>query len=185
MLRPMDAQPTQISLTKSEARAGRGMVATKDALATQAGLEILEAGGNAVDAAVAACLAAGVVEPMSSGIGGGGYLVYQMEEKGGVIGFPMRGPLAAKPDMYELTGEPSVGNFAWAGVADNENLEGVPLDRNAGRRCRAVRSPQAIGESAPERCGAPRDAAGEGRVCPRLVHTLRARPVGGKATPER
>ena len=81
-------------------------------------------GGNAVDAAVAACFAVGVVEPMSSGIGGGGYLVYQVGDGGGVVGFPMKGPLAAKPDMYELTGEAAVGNFGWAGVANDENLDG-------------------------------------------------------------
>ena len=118
------AQATQMRLTKEEASAQGGMVATKDRLATEAGLQMLEAGGNAVDAAVAACLAIGVVEPTSSGIGGGGYLVYQVDGQGGVVGFPMRGPLAAKPDMYQLTGQASVGSFGWAGVVDDENLEG-------------------------------------------------------------
>ena len=116
--------PTSASITKTEARASAGMVATKDVHATRAGLRALEMGGNAVDAAVAACFAVGVVEPMSSGIGGGGYLVYQIGDEGGVVGFPMRGPFAAKPDMYELTGEAAVGNFGWAGVVGDENLDG-------------------------------------------------------------
>ena len=59
------------SFTKSEAHSGTGMVATKDRLSTEAGLEMLKMGGNAVDAGVAACLAVAVVEPESSGIGGG------------------------------------------------------------------------------------------------------------------
>ena len=100
------------------------MVATKDVHATRAGVQMLEMGGNAVDAAVAACFAIGVVEPASSGVGGGGYLVYQVGEQGGVVGFPMKGPLAARPDMYELTGEASVGSFGWAGVVGDDNLEG-------------------------------------------------------------
>lgn len=116
--------PTITNFTKIEARSSHGMVATKDVHSTQAGLEMLEQGGNAVDAAVAACLAVGVVEPASSGLGGGGYMVFQVGDQGGVIGFPMRGPLDAKPDMYELTGEPTVGSFGWAGVVNSENLEG-------------------------------------------------------------
>ena len=84
-------QPTITRLVKQQATAERGMVATKDKLATQAGVTMLEAGGNAIDAAVAACLAIGVVEPASNSIGGGGYLVYQVGQQGGVIGFPMRG----------------------------------------------------------------------------------------------
>ena len=118
------ATPTLTTINKTEARAQRGMVATKDIHATRAGVQMLEMGGNAVDAAVAACFAIGVVEPMSSGIGGGGYLVYQVGDRGGVVGFPMKGPLAAKPDMYELTGEAAVGNFGWAGVVNDENLDG-------------------------------------------------------------
>ena len=105
-------------------------MATKDRLATRAGLEILEAGGNAVDAAVAACFAVGVVEPASSGIGGGGYLVYQVGERGGVVGFPMRGPRAARPDMYKLTGEAAAGAFGWASVVGDENLEGYRFHRH-------------------------------------------------------
>lgn len=116
--------PTITRVVKEEARADSAMVATKDIEATRAGLAMLEAGGNAIDAAVAACLAVGVVEPASSGIGGGGYLVYQVGEQGGVIGFPMKGPLAAKPDMYELTGESATGSFGWPGVVDDANIEG-------------------------------------------------------------
>lgn len=116
--------PTITRVVKEEARADSAMVATKDIESTRAGLAMLEAGGNAIDAAVAACLAVGVVEPASSGIGGGGYLVYQVGEQGGVIGFPMKGPLAAKPDMYELTGESATGSFGWPGVVDDANIEG-------------------------------------------------------------
>src|SRR5258708_5082258 len=53
-----------------------GAVATVDATATQAGLDVLQQGGNAVDAAVAAAATLGVTEPFSAGIGGGGFLVY-------------------------------------------------------------------------------------------------------------
>ena len=120
----MKAVPTRTTVVKTEARAPHGMVATKDIHATRAGVQMLEMGGNAVDAAVAACFAVGVVEPGSSGIGGGGYLVYQVGERGGVVGFPMKGPLAARPEMYDLSGEASVGNFGWAGVVGDENLDG-------------------------------------------------------------
>ena len=120
----MQSRPTRASLIKEEARGQRAMVATKDVVATRAGLEILKEGGNAVDAAVAACLTVGVVEPASSGIGGGGYLVYQVDGRGGVVGFPMRGPMSARPDTYRLTGEDAVGSFGWPGVEGDENLEG-------------------------------------------------------------
>ena len=115
---------TRATLGKTEAVARGGMVATKDRRATAAGLAMLELGGNAVDAAVAAAFAIGVVEPGSSGIGGGGYLVYEIDGRGGVVGFQMKGPLGAREDMYALTGAAAVGSFGWPGVAGDENLEG-------------------------------------------------------------
>ena len=64
-------------LSKQPAARGRDfMIVTANPLATQAGYEILEAGGTAADAAFAAQLVLGLVEPQSSGLGGGGFLLY-------------------------------------------------------------------------------------------------------------
>ena len=56
----------------------RGAVGANHPLATQAGLDVLRAGGNAVDATVAIALSLGVVEPMMSGLGGDGF--YQVHD---------------------------------------------------------------------------------------------------------
>src|SRR5204862_6627842 len=86
----------------------RGAVAAAHPLAAEAGASMLRRGGNAVDAAVAADFALGVVEPKSSGIGGGGFaLVYTAKDhQVHVIDFREVAPLAARPDMYVVAGQP-------------------------------------------------------------------------------
>src|SRR5436305_15329668 len=66
------AAPTTFRCEKQPAHARRGMVVTNHPLASAAGAEMLAAGGNAIDAAIAAFFALTVVEPMMVGILGGG-----------------------------------------------------------------------------------------------------------------
>lgn len=71
-------------------------------LATDAGFELLAAGGNAFDAAVAVSAALAVVEPYSSGLGGGGFWLLHRAADGRerMLDGRERAPLAARPDMY-------------------------------------------------------------------------------------
>lgn len=82
--------------------AKKGMVAAANKLAAEAGLEILQKGGNAVDAAVATGLALNVVESNASGIGGGGFMLVRLADTGKVIAIDYReaAPNAATKDMY-------------------------------------------------------------------------------------
>ncbi|MBN1824995.1 MAG: gamma-glutamyltransferase [Candidatus Eisenbacteria bacterium] len=83
-----------------------GVVAADHETASRAGLEMLEAGGNAVDAAVATAFCLGVVRPYSCGIGGGGFLLLHLRgdaegPREVAIDHRERAPGACGPDYYE------------------------------------------------------------------------------------
>ena len=82
------------------AQSQKGMVASAHPLATQAGVEMLAQGGNAIDAAVATTLAISVVEPFSAGIGGGGFMLVKVGNKLESLDFRERAPKAASRNMY-------------------------------------------------------------------------------------
>jgi gamma-glutamyltranspeptidase/glutathione hydrolase len=85
------------------------MVATAHPLATQAGYDVLAAGGSAADAAVAVQAMLGLVEPQSSGLGGGAFLLYFDAESGDLTTYDARekAPLAADETYFlDEAGEP-------------------------------------------------------------------------------
>ena len=75
-------------------------VAAANPLATQAGYDILRAGGSAVDAAIAAQMVLGVVEPQSSGIGGGAFLLHFDGKRTQAFDGREAAPAAAKPNLF-------------------------------------------------------------------------------------
>lgn len=79
-----------------------GMVATQEARATQVALDILEKGGNAIDATVAASFALAVTLPRAGNIAGGGFMLIHLGKTGETIAIDYRemAPLAATFDMY-------------------------------------------------------------------------------------
>jgi gamma-glutamyltranspeptidase/glutathione hydrolase len=91
---------------------GKAAIASAHPLATQAGLEILEKGGNAFDAAVAVASALAVVEPSGSGFGGGGFILLHRASDGFNVMIDARekAPAAATRDMYlDPDGKPVPG----------------------------------------------------------------------------
>jgi gamma-glutamyltranspeptidase/glutathione hydrolase len=110
------------ALAEPAVEGGHGMVVTSQRLASEAGLEILKAGGNAVDAAVAVGYALAVVEPCCGNVGGGGFMVLRLADgRERFLNFREMAPAAATRDMYlDAAGNPireaSLTGFRAAGI---------------------------------------------------------------------
>ena len=98
----------------TSSKSTRGVVSAPQPLAVEAGADVLNRGGNAMDAAIAAAFVQGVVDPQMCGLGGGGAATVFDPVSGttGVCDFYARTPLAASPDMFA---DRIVGNASWGG----------------------------------------------------------------------
>jgi gamma-glutamyltranspeptidase / glutathione hydrolase len=104
---------------------GGGVVAAQHRRAAEVGAEVLRAGGAAVDAAIAASLAVGVLEPWMSGLGGGGCMLVRPADGDAVaLDFGMVAPRGLDPADYPLTGGAAGDLFGWPAVAGDRNLHG-------------------------------------------------------------
>lgn len=86
-----DAWFSDVPTGRSIVRAGQGMVASSQPLASQAGLEVLKRGGNAVDAAIAMAAVLSVTEPMMTGVGGDAFMLVYSAKTGKLEGLNASG----------------------------------------------------------------------------------------------
>jgi len=113
-------------VSKQPVVSARGVVAAQHKLAAEAGARVLAQGGNAVDAAIAAALAVGIVEPWLSGIGGGGFMLVRTAGDGKVHGvdFGMVAPRSLDARRYTMVGGQDLDWFQWPKVVEDRNLLG-------------------------------------------------------------
>src|SRR3989440_1619695 len=113
-------------LTKPAASGRRGMVVSQAKNAAEAGIAALDAGGNAIDAALATALAHAAVEPWNSGLGGIGHAVVHRagEARAETVDFGPTAPAALDPKRFKLTGKVAADLFGWPEVEGDINIHG-------------------------------------------------------------
>ncbi len=123
-----DALSRSMDIAKHVVETERGVVASQHRQAAEAGAEVLRAGGDAVDAAVACAFVCGVLEPWMSGPAGGGAAMHWRADTGEAhaLNFGMRSPAGLQVADFPLSGEGIAGDlFPWERVADDRNVLGA------------------------------------------------------------
>jgi gamma-glutamyltranspeptidase/glutathione hydrolase len=131
-LQPPSAKNANTSDTwpRQAVRGSHAMVATDEALGSQAGVAILKQGGNAVDAAVAVAFALAVVEPAAGNIGGGGFMLVRLANgKTNFFDYREVAPGKATRDMYIQDGKliPDASTLGYRSVAVPGTVAGLEL----------------------------------------------------------
>jgi gamma-glutamyltranspeptidase/glutathione hydrolase len=123
----MATTPDQWSTVKRSVRSKSGMVAAQHIRAAEAGAEMLAQGGDAVDAAVAAALALGAVEPWMCGIGGSGFMVVWLAAEQRAIALDFQGvlPKALTPDDYPIDDKLPATSMGFPAVREFANTQGA------------------------------------------------------------
>jgi gamma-glutamyltranspeptidase / glutathione hydrolase len=121
---PAANDPAPAAASKEWRLAGRAMISAADKRAVEAGLEVIRKGGSAVDAAIAAHAVLGLVEPQSSGIGGGAYMVVYDRKSNSVVTFDGRetAPATATADYFTVNGK----NLGYIEAVYSGKSVGVP-----------------------------------------------------------
>ncbi|MGB1076787.1 MAG: gamma-glutamyltransferase, partial [Bdellovibrionales bacterium] len=127
--RPQPEMSTGVALKVSSTVSDRSMVVTAHPEATKAAKEILRQGGNAIDAAIAAQLVLGLVEPQSSGLGGGAFLLYYDAKSGQTYSFDGRevAPVNAPQNMFLNDDGTPMGFYEAALSGLSVGVPGTPL----------------------------------------------------------
>jgi gamma-glutamyltranspeptidase/glutathione hydrolase len=113
-------------LTKPAASGKRGMVVSQSKNAAEAGVAVLDTGGNAIDAALATALALAAIEPWNSGLGGIGHAVVHRagQARAETIDFGPTAPAALDSQRFKLTGKVAADLFGWPEVLGDVNIHG-------------------------------------------------------------
>ena len=113
-------------LAKPAASGKRGIVVSQVKSAAEAGVAVLDAGGNAIDAAIATAFALTTLEPWNSGLGGIGHAVVHRagEARAETVDFGPTAPAGLDPSRFKLTGRVATDLFAWPEVEGDANIHG-------------------------------------------------------------
>jgi gamma-glutamyltranspeptidase/glutathione hydrolase len=127
---PAKQANTSETWPRQAVRGAHAMVATDESLGSQAGVEILKRGGNAIDAAVAVAFALAVVEPAAGNLGGGGFMLVRLTDgKTNFFDYREVAPAKATRDMYIKDGKliPDASTLGYRSVAVPGTVAGLEL----------------------------------------------------------